>query len=344
MLECPVTEARESSGSSRGIIYDIDSKQPVAFAVAVSASGMERNNKVALIVFVVGVVVAAVAGFLCAYAFAHSSLSTLSRLNADAYRDFEAVSDHVMDAVDVGEMFKIVRWTSQSPHVAATQRDRTIADWIRQSFLKIRLDSVSVRKYDALLSYPTASKASGVELLDGSGTAVFATAPNLGDSGGAVGGGGGGGSLRQSHPELHFLGYFNQFSYLRRMESLQQPDDAIVSEALRSGDGIDYGEGGTLPYNAYSPSGIAEAPIVYVNYARESDFARLKELGVTVAERIVIARNGEIYRGNKVANAELVGAKAVLLYSDPEDTARAGQTPSAVFPNTWWLPGTMPTF
>jgi hypothetical protein len=120
------------------------------------------------------------------------------------------------------------------------------------------------------------------------------------------------------------------------MESLQQPsaDDVITFEARLLSDMMML-----PPYNAYSAAGSAEGSIVYVNYGRETDFARLKEMGVIVQEKIVIARNGEIYRGNKVANAEAAGAKGVILYSDPEDTAKQGQTAHAVYPNTWWLPG-----
>lgn len=40
--------------------------------------------------------------------------------------------------------------------------------------------------------------------------------------------------------------------------------------------------------------------LVYVNYGREKDFERLKELNVSVEGHIVIARYGKIFRGNKV--------------------------------------------
>ena len=35
-----------------------------------------------------------------------------------------------------------------------------------------------------------------------------------------------------------------------------------------------------IAWNAWSGSGVAEAGVVYVNYGRREDFARLKELGV----------------------------------------------------------------
>ena len=92
------------------------------------------------------------------------------------------------------------------------------------------------------------------------------------------------------------------------------------------------------PYHAYSPAGEVEGCLTYVNYAREEDFKRLKELKVPVQNCIAIARNGEIYRGNKVLNAQEYNAKALITYSDPEEVARNGESTSAVFPNSWWLP------
>ena len=49
-------------------------------------------------------------------------------------------------------------------------------------------------------------------------------------------------------------------------------------------------------FNAYSPSGIAEAgALVYVNFGRIEDFAKLRDLGVAVAERFLLARSGRIH-------------------------------------------------
>jgi hypothetical protein len=50
------------------------------------------------------------------------------------------------------------------------------------------------------------------------------------------------------------------------------------------------------PFNAFSPSAIVEGNLVYVNFARISDFQKLKDLGVIVQDRILIARNGKIHQ------------------------------------------------
>lgn len=41
----------------------------------------------------------------------------------------------------------------------------------------------------------------------------------------------------------------------------------------------------------------------------------------------------------KVKNAEMNGAKGVILYSDPEDILDPRFAPDDVYPNAWWLPG-----
>ena len=40
--------------------------------------------------------------------------------------------------------------------------------------------------------------------------------------------------------------------------------------------------------------------MVYANFGTEEDFGKLKDLGVSVKDKIVIIRQGRIFRGNKV--------------------------------------------
>ncbi|KAM4859042.1 N-acetylated-alpha-linked acidic dipeptidase 2 isoform 2-T3 [Thomomys bottae] len=92
------------------------------------------------------------------------------------------------------------------------------------------------------------------------------------------------------------------------------------------------------PYNAFSPQGIPEGELLYVNYARTEDFFKLeREMGINCTGKIVIARYGKIFRGNKVKNAMLAGAIGIILYSDPADYSAPGVQP---YPKGWNLPGT----
>jgi N-acetylated-alpha-linked acidic dipeptidase len=72
-------------------------------------------------------------------------------------------------------------------------------------------------------------------------------------------------------------------------------------------------------FNEYSPSGDLEAEVVYANYGRPEDFAKLEQLGIDLRGKLVMARYGQGYRGVKVLLAQQHGAVAVILYSDPAD-------------------------
>ncbi|KAM5316955.1 glutamate carboxypeptidase 2 isoform 2-T3 [Glossophaga mutica] len=91
------------------------------------------------------------------------------------------------------------------------------------------------------------------------------------------------------------------------------------------------------PFSAFSPQGMPEGDLVYVNYARTEDFFKLeRDMKINCSGKIVIARYGKIFRGNKVKNAQLAGAKGVILYSDPADYFAPGV---ASYPEGWNLPG-----
>uniref|UniRef100_A0A671FR77 N-acetylated-alpha-linked acidic dipeptidase 2 n=1 Tax=Rhinolophus ferrumequinum TaxID=59479 RepID=A0A671FR77_RHIFE len=92
------------------------------------------------------------------------------------------------------------------------------------------------------------------------------------------------------------------------------------------------------PYNAFSAQGTPEGDLVYVNYARTEDFFKLeRELGINCTGKIVIARYGKIFRGNKVKNAVSAGAIGIIFYSDPADYSAPEVQP---YPKGWNLPGT----
>jgi N-acetylated-alpha-linked acidic dipeptidase len=88
-------------------------------------------------------------------------------------------------------------------------------------------------------------------------------------------------------------------------------------------------------YNAYSPSGDVSGEVVYANYGLPEDYAELERLGVSVEGKIVLVRYGNSFRGVKAQQAELHGAKGLLIYSDPEDD---GFTRGAVYPEGPWRP------
>lgn len=77
---------------------------------------------------------------------------------------------------------------------------------------------------------------------------------------------------------------------------------------------------------AFSGSGDVTAEIVYANYGRKEDFERLRDMGISVQGKIVLARYGLNFRGYKVKYAQEMGAAAVIMYTDPADMGYAKGT------------------
>jgi N-acetylated-alpha-linked acidic dipeptidase len=71
--------------------------------------------------------------------------------------------------------------------------------------------------------------------------------------------------------------------------------------------------------NGSSGAGNVRGNVVYVNYGLVEDYARLDSLGVSVKNRIAIARYGRSFRGIKAREAEKHGALGLIIYSDPKD-------------------------
>lgn len=90
-----------------------------------------------------------------------------------------------------------------------------------------------------------------------------------------------------------------------------------------------------MPFNGYSPSGQAEADVVYANYGLPEDYEQLKKLGIDVRGKIVLVRYGSSFRGVKSRVAEEHGAAGLLIYSDPRDD---GYMAGDVFPKGPYRP------
>lgn len=91
-------------------------------------------------------------------------------------------------------------------------------------------------------------------------------------------------------------------------------------------------------YIAYSASGTASGEVVYVHYGLPADYDALNAKGITVKDRIALARYGRSHRAVKVHTAQEAGARAVILYSDPEDD---GPPKGAAWPAGYWRGGDM---
>src|SRR5271157_1404624 len=92
-----------------------------------------------------------------------------------------------------------------------------------------------------------------------------------------------------------------------------------------------------MPFNGMSPSGDAEAEVVYANYGTPEDFEKLEKLKIDVRGKIVLVRYGQNFRGVKEFIAQEHGAAGVIIYSDPfDDGWRRGDK----YPAGPWRPDT----
>ncbi len=109
-----------------------------------------------------------------------------------------------------------------------------------------------------------------------------------------------------------------------KLEEAPVPGDANAADA------------GMVPtYNAYSGDGDVTAPLIYVNYGLPSDYDTLRDRGIDVKGKIVIARYGHSFRGTKPKVAYEHGAIGCLIYSDPRDD---GYFQGDVYPKGAWRP------
>jgi N-acetylated-alpha-linked acidic dipeptidase len=91
------------------------------------------------------------------------------------------------------------------------------------------------------------------------------------------------------------------------------------------------------PFSGMSPSGDAEADVVYANYGTLDDFEKLEKMKIDVRGKIVLVRYGQNFRGVKAFIAQQHGAAGVIIYSDPfDDGWRRGDK----YPVGPWRPDT----
>ncbi|AAW40887.2 protein-vacuolar targeting-related protein, putative [Cryptococcus deneoformans JEC21] len=70
-------------------------------------------------------------------------------------------------------------------------------------------------------------------------------------------------------------------------------------------------------FHGLSVSGDVRGNFVYVGYGRKKDFDLLKQRGVDIDGKIVLAKYGGCFRGLKVKAAQEAGATGVIIFTDP---------------------------
>jgi len=149
-------------------------------------------------------------------------------------------------------------------------------------------------------------------------------------------------TFQRSGLDTHFTDYQVLLSYpLSRSLSLSLPGQQITQFSLEE-KAIDsnpntHNTSKVVPtFHAYSPSANVSGQVVYANYGRQQDFAKLREMGIDVGGAIVIAKYGKTFRGDIVEHAANEGAVGVVIYSDPQDFG--GNRTQGYYPYSQWLP------
>ncbi len=105
---------------------------------------------------------------------------------------------------------------------------------------------------------------------------------------------------------------------------------ALLSEPVLKEDATSNQTKDQLPtYNCWSADGEVNAELVFVNYGLPEDYETLRQLGIDVKGKIVIAKYGRSWRGIKPKVAQENGAIGCIIYSDP---AEDGYTKGDVYP------------
>ncbi|KAI2656474.1 Glutamate carboxypeptidase 2 [Labeo rohita] len=228
--------------------------------------------------------------------FARPTTVNHGQVSKSFLRDF-------LDEMQAENIKHHLRKFTKLPHLAGSQQNLDLAEKIRSEWMEFGLDSVELVPYDVLLSYPNKTSPNYISIVDQLGNeAIYLVI-----------------SEAASNRSSLVAVIFNT--------SLAEP----VPEGYEDVTDI------VPPYSAFSAKGQPEDELVYVNYGRTEDFFKLeRELGINCSGKIVIARYGKIFRGNKVKNAMLAGAKGIVLFSDPADYCADGVEP---YPDGWNLPG-----
>ncbi len=184
-----------------------------------------------------------------------------------------------LQSISASRCRKYLRRLTREPHVAGTEGDRRVSQYIFDEFKRAGLKP-EIIEYEVLLSYPRKIE---VELIQ----------PER---------------VKLANPEPEIPG-----------DRDTRSRDPMVR----------------MPWNAYSPSADLTRPVVYVNYGNAEDYEQLEKLGVSVKDKVVLARYFGGYRGGKSLEAEKRGAAGIIVYSDPADD---GAPRGAVYPHGPWGP------
>lgn len=242
--------------------------------------------------------------FLAAVLFT-SAVQAQTPKQTPSHEEYEAA---LVDTVDPQRLAGWHESYSSEVHVAGDEGDARLIESLRLDLETMGLD-VEVHRFRAYLPRPVSAR---LEIV----------AEPAGPAGGFFTG-----------------GFFAGFSNGRSTEPAELPLELPIREAGVEGDRFAADERTSFGWNAYAATGDVTAEVVYVNYGRKEDFARLEELGVSVRSKIALARYGGNFRGYKAKFAQDAGAVGLVIFTDPEDAGyrRGDVWPAGGFANETYI-------
>lgn len=236
--------------------------------------------------------------------------SMVSSLTSSSFSEVEQIFLEVPDAALARSSLYFI---TRQPHVAGTDGDRLMADFVATEFQQAGIPNVSIFDLKVLLNYPKTSPS--LELVE-------VTSRTGEDE-----------DVAQQSVD------YNTTDRLYKKRHEQK----LIYKATLSEDILDPSLDDTTDtywrnhtFHGYSPSGnVQQKHIIYANYGRPQDFQTLEKNGILVQDRVVLVRYGKCFRGLKVRNAQQRGAAAVLIYSDPADD---GYVIGPTYPEGPWRP------
>nr|XP_027215301.1 putative N-acetylated-alpha-linked acidic dipeptidase isoform X2 [Penaeus vannamei] len=140
--------------------------------------------------------------------------------------------------------------------------------------------------------------------------------------------------VQLSHPDLAKPNKV----YLMNEKGEAKFTSAIFEEPL---DGVAYDDSIPPAFLAFAPAGtVVTDELVFVNYGRYEDFVAVEGMGIKVAGRVVIAKFGSIFRGDKSFERPRGSTlQAFILYTDPSDYHPESESGGLAYPHSLWLPG-----
>ena len=194
-----------------------------------------------------------------------------------------------------------LHFLTRESHMAGTRGDRILAEFIATEMVHSGIPSAEIFDLNVTLNYP---------------------------------------DLDKGPPSLKLVSFQNEYHHGHHRTVKKTIFEAgLTEDVVKEDDTSGQTVWREFPFHGYSPSGTIHGEdriqIVYANYGRPSDFHTLVQNGVSIKDRAVLVRYGKCFRGLKVKNAQRLGAKAVIIYSDPADD---GFVLGKMYPEGPWRP------